>query len=381
MAPSFRTLADLPTSLAGERVIARFDWNVPLAPDGSVANDFRIRASRETLSALLSRGAAVVAVSHLGRKGESLAPVVSALGGAGSGVSLVADPFSAEGAAQIQALRPGQLAVLENIRRWPGEESNEAAFAASLAALGSRFVNDAFPVSHRAHASVDALPRLLPSYAGVQLAREVAALSSAFAPARPFVFVLGGAKFETKIPLLRRFRDADKIFLGGALLNDVLAAKGYPVGGSLVSGSLGPVLEVLPWPNLVIPESLVVANGAGERRTVAPGDPVAADERILDVGTENLAAALVGAGSVLWNGPLGLFEEGFREGTEAAARLVAESGARAIVGGGDTVAAIEAQGISGRFAFVSTAGGAMLEFLAQGGDLPGLAALAAAPRG
>lgn len=381
MAPSFRTLADLPVSLVGERVLARFDWNVPLAPDGSVANDYRIRASRETLSTLLSRGAAVVAISHLGRKGESLSPVVAALAATTPGVTLVADPFSAEGAAQIAALQPGQLAVIENVRRWPEEEGNVPDFAARLASLGARYVNDAFPVSHRAHASVDALPRLLPSYAGAQLAREVAELSAAFAPAKPFVFVLGGAKFETKIPLLRRFQGADKIFLGGALLNDLLSAKGYPVGASLVSGDDGAVAEVLSWGNIVIPETLVVADAKGGRREIAPGDDVATDERILDVGVENLKAALAGAQFVLWNGPLGLCEEGYREGTEAAARLIAECGATQLVGGGDTVAAIEAQGIGGRFVFVSTAGGAMLDFLASGGELPGLAALAAAPRG
>jgi 3-phosphoglycerate kinase len=380
MAPHFRTLADLPSSLAGERVLARFDWNVPLAPDGSVANDYRIRASRETLSTLLSRGAAVIAISHLGRKGESLAPVVASLAEATPGVSLVADPFSAEGAAQIAALQPGQLAVIENIRRWPEEEGNVPEFAQKLSRLGSRFVNDAFPVSHRAHASVDALPRLLPSYAGAQLAREVFELSAAFAPAKPFVFILGGAKFETKLPLLRRFQFADKIFLAGALLNDLLAAKGYPVGASLVSGDLGAVSEVLSWGNVVLPEKLVLADAKGARREVAPGDIVNDDERILDVGVENLKAALDGARFVLWNGPLGLCEEGYKEGTEAAARLVAECGATQLVGGGDTVAAIEALGLARRFSFVSTAGGAMLDFLASGGELPGLQALAVSGR-
>lgn len=378
--PTFRTLADLPADLTGKRVLARFDWNVPLAPDGSVANDFRLRASFETLGALLTKGAAVVALSHLGRKGESLSPVVEALKAHFPGAALVANPLSPEGEDAVRALGPGQLAVLENLRRDPGEEGNDAAFAAKLAALGDLYVNDAFPVSHRAHASVDALPRLLPSYAGAQLGREVAALAKAFAPAKPFVFVLGGAKFETKLPLLRRFQSADKIFLGGALLNDLLKAKGMPVGGSLVSEDAGAVGEVAAWPNLVLPESLVVAGPSGVRRKIAPGEPVDADERILDVGTENLAAALSGAASVLWNGPLGLCEAGFKEGTESAARLIADSGASAIVGGGDTVAAIEAQGIADRFAFVSTAGGAMLDFLAQGGTLPGLEALAASPQ-
>lgn len=378
--PKFLTLADLPADLAGKKVLARFDWNVPLSADGSVANDYRLRASRETLSALLSRGAAVVALSHLGRHGDSLAPVVEALRPNFPSATLVEDPFSPDGAAKIQNLGAGQLAVIENVRRWPEEEANDAAFAAKLAALGDIYVNDAFPVSHRAHASVDALPRLLPSYAGAQLGREVAELSKVFAPERPFVFILGGAKFDTKLPLLRRFKDADRIFLAGALLNDLLKAKGFPVGASLVSEGSSAVAEVASWPNLVIPESLVVANGEGIRRLVAPGEAVEPDERILDVGTGNLSAALVGAEFVLWNGPLGLCEEGFDEGTKTAARLLADCGATQIVGGGDTVAAIESQGIADRFTFVSTAGGAMLDFLASGGDLPALAALAAAPR-
>ena len=375
--PKLRLLADLPADLSGQKVLARFDWNVPLADDGSVANDYRLRASRETLATLLSRGAAVVALSHLGRKGESLAPVVAALAADFPGISLVADPFSPEGAAQIAALAPGQLAVIENIRRWPEEETNDAGFAEKLVAFGSLYVNDAFPVSHRAHCSVDALSRLLPAYAGAQLEREVAALSKVFSPERPFVFILGGAKFETKLPLLRRFQAADKIFLGGALLNDLLKAKGLPVGASLVSEDSAAVAEVAAWPNLVLPEALTVANAAGARRVIALGEVVAADERVLDVGTANLAAALSGAKFVLWNGPLGLCEAGFSEGTEAAARLVAGCGATQIVGGGDTVAAIEAQGIADKFSFVSTAGGAMLDFLASGGDLPGLAALRA----
>lgn len=378
--PKFSTLADLPADLTGKKVLARFDWNVPLAEDGSVANDYRLRASHETLATLLSRGAAVIALSHLGRKGESLAPVVASLKADFPGVSLVEDLFSEEGATRIAALAPGQFVVAENVRRSPGEEENDAVLAAKLAALADLYVNDAFPVSHRAHCSVDALPRLLPSYAGAQLEREVAALSKVFSPSRPFVFILGGAKFETKLPLLLRFQSADKIFLAGALLNDLLKAKGFPVGGSLVSENSAAVENVASWPNLVIPETLVVADVAGVRRKIAPGEAVGEGERILDVGVENLSAALSGAEFVLWNGPLGLCEAGFNEGTEAAARLVADCGATQIVGGGDTVAAIERQGIADRFSFVSTAGGAMLDFLASDGNLPGLQALAASPR-
>jgi phosphoglycerate kinase len=376
---SFRTLADLPADLTGQKVLARFDWNVPVE-NGKVANDYRLRASFETLGALINKGAAVIALSHLGREGDSLAPVVAALKEHFPAAFLVEDPFSAEGASALGALSAGQFAVVENVRRWPGEEANDAEFAAKLAALGTLYVNDAFPVSHRAHASVDALPRLLPSYAGAQFSKEVAALGKAFTPESPFVFILGGAKFETKIPLLRRFQIADSIFLGGALLNDILRAKGMPVGGSLVSKDTAAAAAAAAWPNLVLPEAIVVANAAGVQRTIAPGEPVGDDERILDVCTGNLKAALAGAKFVLWNGPLGLCEEGFRAGTEAAAALVADSGAESIVGGGDTVAAIESLELSHRFTFVSTAGGAMLEFLASGGNLPGIAALASSAK-
>jgi phosphoglycerate kinase len=375
MTPSFRTLADLPADLRGKRAIARLDWNVPIEGD-HVAHDFRLRSSFETLGALLTRGAAVVALSHVGREGDSIAPVVKSLEAHFPNAKLVVDPF-APGAISAE---PGTLTVVENIRRWPGEETNDPEFAAKLAALGDLYVNDAFAVSHRAHASVDALPRLLPSYAGAQVAREVAALSRAFTPAKPFVFVLGGAKFETKIPLLRRFRTADKIFLGGALLNDILKAKGMPVGASLTSKDDAAAAEAASWPNLVIPEAIVVADRAGVQRTIVPGEPVGDDERILDVCTANLKAALAGAAFVLWNGPVGLCEEGFREGTETAAKAIAECGAEAIVGGGDTVGAIESLGLEAKFSFVSTAGGAMLEFLAEGGNLPGLVALAASPK-
>lgn len=375
MIPRFRTLADLPASLAGKRALVRFDWNVPLAADGAVANDFRLRQSLETVRALRDRGAKVVAISHLGREGESLATVVEALEDLGVHAFLAGDVAGHAAAAAI-AGAGDRVVVFENLRRHEGEEGNDPAFAAELAKLGDLYVNEAFPVSHRAHASVDALPRLLPSYAGAQFSREVAALAKAFEPARPFVFILGGAKFETKLPLLRRFQGADKIFLAGALLNDLLKAKGFPVGASLVSENSAAVAEVASWPNLVPPESLVVANAAGARRTIVPGDAVGEGERILDVGTASLAAALSGAAFVLWNGPLGLYEDGFREGTEAAARLVAASGAEAVVGGGDTVAAIESLGLAEKFAFVSTAGGAMLDFLAEG-TLPGIDALAA----
>jgi phosphoglycerate kinase len=371
MIPTFRTLADLPADMTGRRVVARVDWNVPIE-GGAVTNDYRLRASFETLGALLTKGAAVVAISHLGRGGESLAPVVAALKPHFPNVRLVADPFAPDALGPVE---PGSLTVVENLRRWPEEEANDAAFAAKLAALGDLYVNDAFPVSHRAHASVDALPRLLPSYAGAQLAREVAALSRAFEPKRPFVFVLGGAKFETKIPLLERFSSADKIFLGGALLNDILRAKGMPVGASLVSPDVAAAQKIAAWPNLVIPEAVIVANKAGVQRTIAPGEAVGDDERILDVCTANLKVALESAAFVLWNGPLGLCEDGFRDGTETAARLIGNSGAEAIVGGGDTVAAIEAQGVADKFSFVSTAGGAMLDFLASGGQIPGIVAL------
>lgn len=376
MTPSFRTLADLPASLAGKRALVRFDWNVPVGKDGRVANDFRIRASLETLKALRARGAQVAAISHLGRDGDSLAPVVLALEALGMPAFLAGDA-AAPNAPELLAGAGERLVVFENLRRNPGEEANDPAFAAALARLGDVYVNEAFPVSHRAHASVSAVAALLPGYAGAQFAREVAALSKAFSPASPFTFILGGAKFDTKIPLLRRFHGADRIFLGGALLNDVLRARGYAVGASLVSENPAPDLaEIAAWPNLVTPARVVVTSARGSRE-VGVGE-VAADEKIVDVAPAEAAAVAAGAAFVLWNGPLGLCEDGFDAGTVAAAKAVAASGAESVVGGGDTVAAIEAASLQGSFTFLSTAGGAMLEFLADE-TLPGVDALAASP--
>jgi len=376
MTPRFRTLADLPASLAGKRALVRFDWNVPLAEDGSVGDDYRIRQSLETIRALQSRGATVAAISHLGRDGESLAPVVVALEEAGVPAFLAGDAASPDAPATVSGAG-GRIALFENLRRNSGEESNDPAFAAKLAKLGDIYVNEAFPVSHRAHASVDALPRLLPSYAGAQFAREVAALSKAFQPKRPFTFILGGAKFDTKIPLLRRFQSADRIFLGGALLNDILRARGIGVGISLVSKNPpNDLAEIAAWPNLVTPAKVVVTSPRGKRESAV--DEVAPYEKIVDVAPSEAEKVVGGAASVLWNGPLGLFEEGFSAGTEAAARAVVASGAESIVGGGDTIAAIERANLQDSFSFISTAGGAMLEFLAAE-TLPGIEALAASP--
>lgn len=316
-----RTIKDLPpAALAGKRALVRVDLNLPLA-EGEITNDFRLRQALPTLKFLLEAGASITAISHLSDSRASLEPVIK----------------------RLKILLP-EVVLLENLRQHPGEEANDPAWAAELAAGHDLFVNDAFAVCHRAHASVVGIPKLLPSYAGLLVEREVAELSRAFQPEHPFIFILGGAKLSTKIPLLEKFLPlADQIFLGGDLLNHVAELGELPDRGKII-----------------IPEQV-----AREGTHIKDVDPAA-----LAV----LAPLLSAAKFILWNGPLGQFEAGHLAGTEALAKLVSEGPAYSIVGGGDTVAAIEQLGLAERFGFVSTGGGAMLDFLATG-TLPGLEAL------
>ncbi len=393
-----RTLDDLPADLRGQRVLVRADLNVPMA-DGRVADDTRIRAVLPTVSELLARGAAVVLLSHFGRpKGRadpalSLRPVASALGDRlAREVVFVPGCTGPEVEAAVAGLRAGEVALLENLRFYPGEEENDPEFAAALARLGHLFVNDAFSAAHRAHASTEGLAHLLPAFAGQSLAAEVAALEAVLRdPKRPVLAVVGGAKVSTKIALLENLAaSVNHLAVGGAMANSFLASRGISVGRSLaehdqadtVRGILARAEACgctvhLPW-------DAVVAGA------LAPGVPhavrgireVAADEMILDLGpatVEALGDLLKGCRTLLWNGPLGAFEvPPFDAATLAFARMAAAH-TRAgtllsVVGGGDTVAALNRAGVAGEMSFVSTAGGAFLEWL-EGRTLPGVAAL------
>jgi phosphoglycerate kinase len=375
-----KTLRDIP-HLEGVPVLVRAALNVPIE-GGKVANTFRLRAALPTIEFLRARGAKVILIGHIGDTGtETLAPVADALEAFIPSIAFASVAVGPEARQAVRDLVPGGVLVLENLRRHKGEKDNDPAFAAELASLADAFVQDSFDVCHRKHASVVGVPELLPSYAGFQLELEARELGKALKPRRPALAVIGGAKFSTKEPvlevLLKRY---DAVFVGGALANDFMQAKGMPVGSSLVSAADTDTLRALAKdPKLALPVDYIVAKrGSGrDDARVASGADIAPDEAILDDGpatVNELARAALHAKTILWNGPLGNYEKGFTDSTEAFARIVAASSAHTIVGGGDTIAAIEKLGVADDISFISTGGGAMLDFLARG-TLPGIAAL------
>jgi phosphoglycerate kinase len=367
-------------------ILVRASLNVPVA-NGKVVNDYRLRRAVPTIRFLAERGARVILMSHLGEKGtETLKSVAEALGTLIPNVSFSDETIGVRVRAAIRDLSPGNILVLENLRRDRGERANSRAFAQELADLADIFVEDCFDTCHRPHASIIGVPTLLPSYAGLLLEEEVQELTRALTPAQPSLAVIGGAKFMTKEAVLTKLLAVyDHVFVGGALANDFLKYSGQEVGKSLVSEAnvhdmkkiiANPKL-VLPIDSVVIPFSLLGTPNALSQARVARAGDVRPDEIILDhgPGTEVLLAELaVKAKTILWNGPMGNYENGFVHATNDFARAVARSGAHSVVGGGDTIAAIENLALLPRFSFVSTGGGAMLDFLAHG-TLPGIEAL------
>ena len=371
-----RTIADLDP--ARKRVLLRADLNVPLA-NGRVADDSRIRATLPTLRALLDGGAMVALCSHLGRpKGRddafTLSPVAERLSELlGHRVSLAADCIGNEVAEEIEATPFGQAILLENVRFHPGEERNDPEFARALAAPFDAYVNDAFGAAHRAHASTEGVAHLLPAYAGLLLDTEVRVLTDLLtAPERPFLAIIGGAKVSSKIDVLRALvAKADVLAIGGGMANTFLAATGTDIKASLSE----PDKE---------DEARAILKAAKDRgvAVLLPTDMIwSADDRggrILDIGPATLAryaAAVATARTVFWNGPLGRFEDpAFAAGTHGIARARADSDATTVVGGGESVQAVEALGLAGRMTHVSTGGGAALELI-EGKTLPGVAAI------
>ena len=398
---TFRTLDDL-EDIAGKRALVRVDFNVPMA-EGSVADDARLRAALPTVRELSARGAIVLLLSHFGRpEGRrvaalSLAPIVPAFAALlARPVRFIEDCVGKVAADAIAQMRSGEIAVLENTRFHPGEEMNDPALAAAMAALGDFYVNDAFSAAHRAHASTEGLAHLLPAYAGRAMEAELKALDLALGnPARPLAAVVGGAKVSTKLEVLHNLvTKVDHLFLGGGMANTFLAARGADIGRSLAEHDLkDSALEILAAAERAgctvhLASDVVVA------KELAPNPPsmrtslasaVAADEMILDVGpatTRLLAKLLKNCRTLVWNGPLGAFEiPPFDRATfslvKSAAALTKAGMLVSVAGGGDTAAAIGLVRASADFTFVSTAGGAFLEWM-EGKDLPGVKALESA---
>ncbi len=369
----FKSIACLsPADLAGRAVLLRLDLNVPIV-NGRIAEDFRLKKTLPTIEYLRASHARVIILGHLGEAGASLWPVADYF----SGFFPIKFVAKIEDFARAkQETSADTTLVLENLRQDPGEEQNDPDFTARLASAGDIYVNDAFASSHREHASIVGLPHLLPSYAGFLLENEVKHLSRVFKPEHPFIVILGGAKFKTKLPLVKKLvSQADKIFIYGALAHAFFRDLGYELGESLVDQDLGVAKELLRHPKIVLPVDVRVRNG--DKVFIKTPDKLVKTDNILDVGLESiekLLPVIAEANFILWNGPLGNFEKGFKGSTEAVAKLIAGGNAVSIIGGGDTIAAIRELDLLNQFDFVSTGGGAMLDFLANG-TLPGIEAL------
>jgi phosphoglycerate kinase len=374
-----------------KHVLVRVDYNVPIK-DGKVGDDTRIRAAMPTLDYLLQHGAAVILCSHLGRpKGGpdpkfSLKPVADYLGQLmGKPVAFAPDCIGPVAEAAAKALKPGEVLLLENTRFHPEEEKNDLEMARKLASLADIYVNDAFGSAHRAHSSTEGVARFLPAVAGFLMEKEIQYLGQAIAdPKRPFITILGGAKISDKIGVIRNLlTKADAILIGGGMANTFFKAQGYPVGDSLVEDeALDTARELLKdaTTRMRLPVDVVIADKfeADAQSKVIPMGPVPDGWRILDIGPQTVAAyakVIKNAGTVVWNGPMGVFEfPRFAEGTFGVAHAVADSHAVSIIGGGDSVAAIQQSGLVDKITHISTGGGASLEML-EGLDLPGVAAL------
>jgi phosphoglycerate kinase len=385
-----KTVADVPVD--GKRVFVRVDFNVPLDASGRITDDRRIREALPTIQYLLDHHARVILASHLGRPGGqpnpkySLKPVAERLSHLlGQPVELVPEAVGATATEAARRLQPGHALLLENLRFYPGEEKNDPGFSEQLAQLADLYVNDAFGTAHRAHASTVGITRYLPAVSGFLMEKELRALGDALeAPQRPLVAIIGGAKISSKIDVLNHLLPrVDSLLVGGGMANTFLEAKGYEVGKSLIEEDqidFARQIQAGAGDKLVLPVDAVVAErpDADALPVIVTVDKVPPDQMILDVGPRTVDRfGQIGqtAGTVLWNGPLGLAEvPSFAEGTLGVARALAGSPARTIVGGGDLVAALEQLGIADQMSHVSTGGGASLEFL-EGKILPGVAAL------
>jgi phosphoglycerate kinase len=392
-----KTIEDI--DVKGKRVLVRVDFNVPQDETGKITDDRRIRAALPTIQYLINQGAKVILASHLGRpKGKpedrekfTLKPVAERLSELlGKPVPLAPDCVGPEVEKMVQAMKDGDVLLLENVRFHPEEEKNDPEFAKQLASLAEVYVNDAFGTAHRAHASTEGVTKYLPGVAGYLMQKEIEYLGGALAnPKRPFIAVLGGAKVKDKIPVIENLVSrVDKLIIGGGMAYTFLKAQGKEIGQSLLDAdSLDFCREMLAkaGDKILLPVDVVVADGNpfekgpdAVQTKVVSVDAIPADWQGVDIGPETqklFAEAVKGAGTVVWNGPMGIFEfEKFAVGTRAMAQALADSGAVTIVGGGDSAAAVEQLGFANKMTHISTGGGASLEFL-EGKVLPGVAAL------
>ena len=388
-----KTVQDI--DVAGKKVLLRCDFNVPMAKDGSgvITDDKRIRAALPTIQYLLENGAAVIACSHLGKpKGQwkdslTLRPVAEHLSQLlGQEVIFAQDIVGEDAKAKAAALQGGQIMLLENLRFDPREEKNDPSFAKELASMAELYVSDAFGTVHRAHASTAGVAAFLPAVSGLLVARELEVMGGALDnPKRPFVAVLGGAKVSDKINVINNLLDkADTVIIGGGMAYTFAKAQGGSIGKSLCEDDkldyARQMIAKAQEKGVKLPTDTVAATefAADAESLVVPTDAIPDDMEGLDIGPETVQLfcnAVRGAGTVVWNGPMGVFEfEKFAAGTRAMAQALADSGAVTIVGGGDSAAAVEQMGFADRITHISTGGGASLEFL-EGKELPGVACL------
>ena len=362
--------------LYGMRVIVRTSLDIPHGEGKVDPNHYRVKRAMPTIEYLIRKGARVTILTHVGRDPQNstkeLLPIIKEY------VPTVFVPgiVGEEVFGKIVHMKEGTAVLLENLRSDAREETNDDAFARELASYANFYVNDAFAVSHREHASIVGIPKYLPSFAGITFLEEYRELSKLIEPAHPSLFILGGAKFETKEPLVQAYVDHyTNTFIGGALANDFMKARGCEVGASLLSDIDLRGNTLLEHTNLITPTDVVAVDG-NVGRAISCMD-VKNNEKALDIGPETiekLAPIIANAKTILWNGPLGNYEDGYMEGTKAVAELIAKSDAYSVVGGGDTISAIESLGLQDSFSFLSTAGGAMLHFL-EHRTLPGIESL------
>jgi phosphoglycerate kinase len=384
-----KTVRDI--DLKGKRVLMRVDFNVPMQA-GKVTDDTRIKASLPTIRYVLDQGASLVLMSHLGRPKAgpdpefSLRAASQVLAGLlGKPVQMAPDCVGPEVEKMARALKPGEVLMLENTRFHPGEEKNDLELAKQLAALGDVYVNDAFGSAHRAHSSTEGVARFLPAVSGLLMEQELEYLGRATSnPEHPYIVILGGAKISDKIGVIENLlTKCDRLIIGGGMANTFLAAKGYSMQDSLVeAASVENAKSIMAkaGSKLLLPIDAVIADKfeAGASSRVVDVDKVPAKWRIMDIGPKSIdifKTALQGARLIVWNGPMGVFEmPKFAEGTFAIARLLAASGATTVIGGGDSVSAVNKAGVAKQMTHISTGGGASLEFL-EGKELPGVATL------